>query len=96
MGETTPVAVRVRDRVVPALQLILKRILRTGELRRRIVTPTAEPEMSDDIIESENGHGSEYDSPFAQEVENEDAQSALAQSQQELSGRYHACLFDAY
>ena len=95
MGETTPVAVRVRDRVVPALQLILKRILRTGELRHRIVTPTAEPEMLDNVIEGENGYGSEYDSPFAhEEAENEATQSALAQSQQELSEEFSAARED--
>ncbi len=94
LGETTPVAVRVKDRVMPALQLVLKRILRTGELRRRIVTPTAEPEMSDNVIEGENGYGSEYDSPFAQEAENEATQSALAQSQQELSEEFSAARED--
>ncbi|MEA1908969.1 MAG: hypothetical protein U9N43_08090, partial [Euryarchaeota archaeon] len=67
MGETTLVAVRVRGRVVSAVQLIFKRILRTGELRRRIVTTPPEPVISDDVTESENGYGSEYDSPFAQE-----------------------------
>ena len=95
MGEMTPVAARVRDRIVPALQSVLKRILRTGELRRRIVPPTAEPVMSDDIIEDENGYDSEYDSPFAQEdAENEAAQSALAQSQQELSEEFGAARED--
>ncbi len=95
MGETTPVAARIRDRVVPALQSILKRILRTGELRRRIVPRPAEPVMSDDVIEGENGYGSEYDSPFAQEeAENEATPNALAQSQQELSEGFGAARDD--
>lgn len=86
MGETTPVAIRVRDSVVPALQSIFKRIVRTGELRRRIATYSAELATSGDVIDGENGYGSEYDSPFAQEAaEMEDAHSALAQSQQVLS-----------
>lgn len=95
MGETTPVAARIRDRIVPALQSILKRILRTGELRRRIVPRPAEPVMSDDVIEGENGYSSEYDSPFTQEeAENEATQSALAQSQQELSEGFGAARED--
>ena len=95
MGETTPVAARIRDRVVSALQSILKRILRTGELRCRIVPHPAEPVTSGDVIEGENGYGSEYDSPFAQEeVEKEDAQSALAQSQQELREGFGAARED--
>ena len=95
LGETTPVAARIRDRVVSALQSILKRILRTGELRCRIVPHPAEPVTSGDVIEGENGYGSEYDSPFAQEeVEKEDAQSALAQSQQELREGFGAARED--
>ncbi|RZN31747.1 MAG: hypothetical protein EF813_12210 [Methanosarcinales archaeon] len=95
MGETTPVAARVRDRIVPALQSVLKRILRTGELHRRIAPPTAEPTIPDDLIKSENGDSSEYDSPFAQEdAETEAAQSALAQSQQELSEEFSAARKD--
>ena len=95
LGETTPVAARIRDRVVSALQSILKRIRRTGELRCRIVPHPAEPVTSGDVIEGENGYGSEYDSPFAQEeVEKEDAQSALAQSQQELSEGFGAARED--
>jgi len=95
LGETTPVAAKIRDRVVQVLQSILKRIRRTGELRCRIVPHPAEPVTSGDVIEGENGYGSEYDSPFAQEeVEKEDAQSALAQSQQELSEGFGAARED--
>ena len=93
LGETTPVAVRVRDRVVSAVQLIFKRIMRTGELRRRIVTTPAEPVILDDVIEGENGDGSEYDSPFVQE-ETEKEAAALAQSQQELSEEFSAARDD--
>ncbi|MCK4458441.1 MAG: hypothetical protein KAU52_01815 [Methanosarcinales archaeon] len=85
MGETTPVPIRVRDSVVPALQSIFKLILRTGELRHRITTYSAEPAMSGDVIEGKNGYGSECDSPFAQETAEKEDAHALAQSQQELS-----------
>lgn len=93
LGETTSVAVRVRDRVVSAVQLIFKRILRTGELRHRIVTTPAEPVILDDVVEGENGDGSEYDSPFAQEEAEKEA-AALAQSQQELSVEFSAARDD--
>ncbi len=85
LGETTPVPIRVRDSIVPVLQSILKRITRTGELRHRIATYSAEPAAFGDVGGGEDGYGSEYDSPFAQEeTEKEDAISALIQSQQEL------------
>ncbi len=85
LGEATPVPIRVRDSIVPVLQSILKRISRTGELRHRIATYSAEPAVFGDLGGGEDGYGSEYDSPFAQEeTEKENAISALIQSQQEL------------
>ncbi|HIE31314.1 MAG TPA: hypothetical protein EYP67_02895 [Methanosarcinales archaeon] len=60
--------------MVRVIQSILKRITRTGELRHRIVTYSAEPAVSGD------SDVSEYDSRFVQEEE-EDAPGAITQSQ---------------